>query len=168
MRYTSWDRSNPRAPILREEDDVRELAVFSGDAAVVSGERWSLKVDMKSGASMTLPDGRQFSARGNLKGGSSVEASVNGRKFVLVGESSRDWIIDDEAGEKVGQFTGARRGVRRAIVEFDGVGEPTDDEAIALSWFARLILESRQASAGIALISTLALLSIVAVLVWLY
>lgn len=166
MRYTSWDRSDPRAPILREEDGVRDLAVFTESTATVGGEQWALDVDPKSGASMTLPDGREFRARGNLKRGSLVEATVAERSFHLVGETSKDWVIEDADGEKVGQFTGAHRGVRRAIVEFDGEGEPTEEEAIALSWFARLILDAKQTNAGIALIVTMLLLTLVAVLVW--
>lgn len=167
MRYTSWDRSDARRPVLQEEDGVRTLAVFTDDTATVGDEKWRLDVEPKSGATMTLPDGREFRARGNFKRGSLVEVSVDGTEFSLVGETSKEWVIDDAAGEKVGQFTGAHRGVRKAIVEFDGDGEPTDEQAIALSYFARLILDSKQVNAGIALIVTMLLLTIVAILVWL-
>lgn len=166
MRYTSWDRSDARRPVLQEEDGVRTLAVFTENTATVGDEQWALDVDPKAGASMTLPDGREFRARGSLKRGSLVEATVAERSFNLVGETSKDWVIEDAAGEKVGQFTGAHRGVRKAIVEFDGEGEPTDEEAIALSWLARLILDNRQTNAGIALIVTMLLLTLVAVLAW--
>ena len=51
-----------------------------------------------------------------------------------------DWVILDPADEYVGQFTGARHGVRQPVVSFDK--ELPTDQAAFLSWIARELLMS--------------------------
>lgn len=164
MRYTSWDRSDREKPVLLEEDGPRQLGVFGEDVAEVDGEQWALSVDKQLGASMTLPDGREFSAHGRFNRDTNITATLDGHTFTFIGETSKEWIIEDASGDKVGQFTSAKRGVVKSIVEFDGDVEITEDEAIGLSWFARQILEERQGQSGVGLIALLVLLSIVAIL----
>lgn len=167
MRYTSWDRTDRDRPVLLEEDGLRELATFTDDHAEVAGERWEVSVDKKQGASLTLPDGREFLLYGDLTRDSQLRASLDGRTFALIGETSKEWIIDDADDEKVGQFTLAKHGVRKAIVEYDGDVSVSDEEAVALGFFARMILEQRTERTGVMLIATLVLLTIVAIAVFL-
>ena len=95
-------------------------------------------------------------------------ARVGEREFTLINESGKNWIIDDENGAKVAQFSGANRGVRRAIVEFDGEQSLSRDEIIALSFTARMILESRLSSSAVGIIATLLLCTVVAILAFLF
>ena len=102
---------------------------------------------------------------------SRLLARVGDREFTLVNESGKNWIIDDEDGNKIAQFTGANRGVRRAVLEFDAETEakPLErDEIIALSFAARMILESRLSSSAVGIIATLLLCTVVAILAFLF
>lgn len=167
MRYTSWDRTNRDRPVLVEEDGVRELAVFAADHAEVGGQKWGVSVDKDQGASLTLTDGREYLLYGNLARDSELRATLDGRTFTLIGETSREWIIDDAEGNKVGQFTAANHGVRRAVVEYDGDVAVSDEEAVGLGFFSRQILEHRTERAGVMLIAVLVLLTIVAIVTFL-
>lgn len=166
MEYTSWDRSDRAHPVLLEGEGPNQLGVFSDDTAQVDGEEWTLSADKELGASMVLPDGREYSAHGKFNRDKTINASLAGRTFTFIGESAKDWIIEDTDGEKVGQFTSANRGIVKSIVEFDGDVELSTDEAIGLSWFARKILEARQSQTGMILIVVLVLLSVAAILTW--
>ncbi|WP_454973542.1 hypothetical protein, partial [Corynebacterium propinquum] len=110
----------------------------------------------------------KLSVDGNLARAQRVLARVGEREFTLINESGKNWIIDDENGTKVAQFSGANRGVRRAIVEFDGEQSLSRDEIIALSFTARMILESRLSSSAVGIIATLLLCTIVAILAFLF
>lgn len=170
MHYTSWDREDTKKPRLLREGGPEELAVFDSkeNKADVAGETWQLSVDKDLGASATLADGREFRASGKLQKDKSLKVSLNGRSFEFINEAKNDWIVDDAESHKVAQFTGAKNGVRKAILEFEDDADFDTDEAVALSWFARLTLESRLDRSSVALISTLVLLTIVAVLVWVF
>lgn len=146
---------------------MRTLATFSDDHADVAGQRWEVSVDKNTGAQLTLPDGREYLLYGNLTKDSELRATLDGRTFNLVGETSKEWIIDDAESRKVGQFTLAQHGVRKAIVEYDGDVEISDEEAIGLGFFSRVVLEHRTERTGIMLIATLVLLSVVAVVTFL-
>ena len=66
--------------------------------------------------------------------------------FTLDNEARSDWVILDQAGEYVGQFSGANRGARQSRVSFDDTavasGAVSPNEAIYLSWVARQLLTS--------------------------
>ncbi|MDK8708784.1 hypothetical protein QP952_03705 [Corynebacterium pseudodiphtheriticum] len=195
MRYTSWDRNDRNTPVLLEEDGPNRLGVFSDELAQLDGANWQLQVEQSRGIEAVDAESSQLklSVEGNLARASRLLARVGEREFTLINESGKNWIIDDENGNKVAQFSGANRGVRRAILEFDGPtaagpaasgpagagvgasGEETRgaealsrDEIIALSFSARMILESRLSSSAVGIIATLLLCTIVAILAFLF
>ncbi|ERJ43616.1 hypothetical protein N579_08890 [Corynebacterium pseudodiphtheriticum 090104] len=195
MRYTSWDRNDRNTPVLLEEDGPNRLGVFSDELAQLDGANWQLQVEQSRGIEAVDAESSQLklSVEGNLARASRLLARVGKREFTLINESGKNWIIDDENGNKVAQFSGANRGVRRAILEFDGPtaagaaasgsagagvgasGEETRgaealsrDEIIALSFSARMILESRLSSSAVGIIATLLLCTIVAILAFLF
>lgn len=185
MRYTSWDRNDRNTPVLLEEDGPNRLGVFSDELAQLDGANWQLQVEQSRGIEAVDAESSQLklSVEGNLARASRLLARVGEREFTLINESGKNWIIDDENGNKVAQFSGANRGVRRAILEFDGPtaagaaasGAETRgaealsrDEIIALSFSARMILESRLSSSAVGIIATLLLCTIVAILAFLF
>ncbi|MDK8545232.1 hypothetical protein QP905_02700 [Corynebacterium pseudodiphtheriticum] len=174
MRYTSWDRNDRNAPVLLEEDGPNRLGVFSDELAqldgVNDGANWQLQVEQSRGIEAVDAESSQLklSVEGNLARASRLLAHVGEREFTLINESGKNWIIDDENGNKVAQFSGANRGVRRAILEFDGEQSLSRDEIIALSFSARMILESRLSSSAVGIIATLLLCTIVAILAFLF
>ena len=173
MRYTSWDRNDRNTPVLLEEDGPQRLGVFSDDAAKLDGARWQLQVEQSRGIDVVDAETTEskLAIDGNLARASRLLARVGDREFTLVNESGKNWIIDDEDGNKIAQFTGANRGVRRAVLEFDAETEakPLErDEIIALSFAARMILESRLSSSAVGIIATLLLCTVVAILAFLF
>jgi putative membrane protein len=170
MRYTSWDRNDRNAPVLLEEDGPNRLGVFSDELAQLDGANWQLQVEQSRGIEAVDAESSQLklSVEGNLARASRLLAHVGEREFTLINESGKNWIIDDENGNKVAQFSGANRGVRRAILEFDGEQSLSRDEIIALSFSARMILESRLSSSAGGIIATLLLCTIVAILAFLF
>lgn len=189
MRYTSWDRNDRNAPVLLEEDGPNRLGVFSDELAQLDGANdganWQLQVEQSRGIEAVDAESSQLklSVEGNLARASRLLARVGEREFTLINESGKNWIIDDENGNKVAQFSGANRGVRRAILEFDaptaagaaasgeearGAEALSRDEIIALSFSARMILESRLSSSAVGIIATLLLCTIVAILAFLF
>ena len=121
MRYTSWDRNDRNTPVLLEEDGPNRLGVFSDELAQLDGANWQLQVEQSRGIEAVDAESSQLklSVEGNLARASRLLARVGEREFTLINESGKNWIIDDENGNKVAQFSGANRGVRRAILEFD-------------------------------------------------
>ncbi|UQV57714.1 hypothetical protein L9H78_07660 [Corynebacterium pseudodiphtheriticum] len=174
MRYTSWDRNDRNAPVLLEEDGPNRMGVFSDELAQLDGANdganWQLQVEQSRGIEAVDAETSQLklSVEGNLARASRLFARVGEREFTLINESGKNWIIDDENGNKVAQFSGANRGVRRAILEFDGEQSLSRDEVIALSFSARMILESRLSSSAVGIIATLLLCTIVAILAFLF
>lgn len=174
MRYTSWDRNDRNAPVLLEEDGPNRLGAFSDELAQLDGANdganWQLQVEQSRGIEAVDAESSQLklSVEGNLARASRLFARVGEREFTLINESGKNWIIDDENGNKVAQFSGANRGVRRAILEFDGEQSLSRDEIIALSFSARMILESRLSSSAVGIIATLLLCTIVAILAFLF
>lgn len=170
MRYTSWDRNDRNTPVLLEEDGPNRLGVFSDELAQLDGANWQLQVEQSRGIEAVDAESSQLklSVEGNLARASRLLARVGEREFTLINESGKNWIIDDENGNKVAQFSGANRGVRRAILEFDGEQALSRDEIIALSFSARMILESRLSSSAVGIIATLLLCTIVAILAFLF
>lgn len=167
MKYTKWDRSDINHPKLVDGESQRVLATFDTEKSVaaVGDQQWQLDVDKQTGATATAGE-KKYEATGNLKRDRQVRVNLDGEEFVLLAETSKDWIVDDAAGAKIAQFTSANRGTREAIVEFEEPNSLREDRIIALSWFARLVREERLAGQGTALIATLALLTVVAVVVW--
>ena len=167
MHYTSWDRSDVDRPVLLAEGGPEVLARFGDTSADVAGERWTLNFDPETGAVATLLDAPVVTATANFKKDKSIPVSVGSRSFVLVNESSNNWIIDDENGTKVGQFSGGNNGVRKAILEFEGETDLPADVIVGLSWLTRLVLETRLSRSSMMVIATLALMSLVAILAFL-
>lgn len=192
MHYTSWDRTDRDNPKLLAHEGPEILGEFTESSAVVGGKQWELAVDEATGATATLEDGRVFSLPGNLKRDKRFEADLAGERFVFTNEWGKNWIVEDAQGHKVGQFTGNDNGVRKAILEFDtqdtlrtrkeseeAAGSARAEEAqlsdtvlpqeqaVALSWMARTILEFRLNSTAVAVIVCMALASVVAAVTWL-
>ncbi len=164
MHYTSWDRSDVERPVLLAEGGPEVLARFEKTSADVDGDRWTLNFDPETGAIATLLDAPVVTATANFKKDKSIPVSVGARSFVLVNESSNNWIIDDEDGNKVGQFSGSNNGVRKAILEFEGETDLPADVVVGLSWLIRLVLETRLSRSTMTVIATLAIMSLVAIL----
>lgn len=169
MHYTSWDRGDRDRPRLLAEEGPLELAVFDAAAekADVAGEVWELSYSKDLGATATLADGRVYRAAGKFPRDKQLKVSLNGHSFTLINENKNDWIVDDNHDHKIAQFTGAHHGVRKAILEFEGHAEDhglDSDDVVALSWFARLALESRMEQTANALIITLVILSVAGIL----
>lgn len=174
MHYTSWGKrerheGRQRIPLLIE-DGPEELGVFAEDTAAVGGGIWQLSRGKEGGARATLDDGRVFEAAGNLARDKRIEVSLAGRRFTFVNEARNDWIIDDADSLKIGQFSGGNNGVRRAILEFEeeASADLSDAERAGLSWFVRLILESRLGGSSWALLGTLAGFTIVGLLAFVF
>lgn len=168
MHYTSWDRSDTARPVLLAEGGPEVLAHFEKDSAEVDGQRWTLVFDRETGATATLIDAPVLTAEANFRKDKSIPVSVGNRNFVLVNESANNWIVDDEAGTKVAQFSGGNNGVRRAILEFEGETDLPMDAVVGLSWVARMILETRLSRTSMTVIATLVFMSVVAVLAFIF
>lgn len=175
MRYTSWGKreksgGQARIPLLIE-DGPEELGIFTEaepeGTAAVGGELWKLSFEKKRGAQATLPDGRVLDAPAHFGRDKRIEVSLDGRQYILVNERGNDWIIDDAAEQKVGQFSGSGNGVRRSILEFEPGADLSREEQIGLSWLVRLVLESRLGASSLALLWTLLLFTVVGLLAFL-
>lgn len=165
ISYTSWDRTDRETLVLVKEGGPAAYGRFSGNSAEISGTLWRLDVTKDLGASATLEDGRVMRIAGNLGRDKRLEASLDGRTFTFLNENGGNWIIEDVDESKVAQFSSKNSGVRESILEFDeDYKDLSDVEIIALSWFSRLILEANTKSKSVAIIATLVLMSIVAVL----
>lgn len=168
MHYVSWDRADREAPVLLVEEGPDALAKFTHERAeLTSGEVWEL-ITTPEGGAVAQRDGHELArADGSLRRDKQIPVTVEGRRYVLVAETSKNWIIDDAQGQKVGQFTSDHNGVRRAILEFEGETTLRTVDAIALAWVSRLVLEARKMINSTALIGFLVFLSVFIVLVWL-
>ncbi|WP_297851269.1 hypothetical protein [uncultured Corynebacterium sp.] len=168
MHYVSWDRADREAPVLLAEEGPNALAKFTHERAeLTSGEVWELITTPEGGAIARADDREVVRADGSLRRDKQIPVTVDGRRYVLVGETSKNWIIDDEQGQKVAQFTSDHNGVRRAILEFEGETQLAPVDIVALAWVSRLVLEARKMTNSKALIAFLVLLSVFIVLVWL-
>ncbi|SIS50270.1 hypothetical protein SAMN05444817_10968 [Corynebacterium appendicis CIP 107643] len=168
MHYVSWDRADREAPVLVVEDGPNALAKFTHERAeLTSGEVWQLVTTPEGGAVARADDGRDVvRADGSLRRDKQIPVTVGDRRYVLVAESSKNWIIDDEQGQKVAQFTSDHNGVRRSILEFEGETDLDRVDIVALAWVSRLVLEARKMINSTALIAFLVLLSVFIVAVW--
>lgn len=167
MHWVSWDRTDRDNPKLLAEAGPEVLAEFGPDSALVDGVRWDLAATPVSGA-VARVDGKELVKSGPWKGEREVPLMVDGRQYVLVNEDSADWIIDNAAGEKVAQFSGRNHGVRVANLEFEGETDLPLVDIVALAWVSRLALENKTMGSSKTLIATLVLLTIVAVLVFIF
>lgn len=164
MHYTSWDRSQTQRPLLLADAGPEEVAAFSDDAARVGSDTWTLDTD---NAVAVAGSGEEYRLDGDRKKDDRLTAKLGGRSVEFVNEKRSDWVVLDAEGEKIGQFSGANSGVRSAIVEFDGPVELSVPEIVAVSWFARLILEARLDKKTTGIIATLAAASVVAIIAFL-
>ena len=177
MHYTSWgDREKVdghREIPLFVEDGPEELGRFvvdgrgSASTAVVEDVEWRTEFSKDSGATATLPDGTVYQASGDFARGKEIDVRLGGRRLKLINENRNDWIVDDGNSTKLAQFSGAGHGVRRSILEFEDNAAAAGfsrSETAALSWFVRLLLESRLGASSLALIVTLVLFTIVGIL----
>lgn len=167
MHYVSWDRADREAPVLVVEDGPNALAKFTHERAeLTSGEVWQLITTPEGGAVARHDDRDVVRADGSLRRDKQIPVTVDDRRYVLVAETSKNWIIDDEQGQKVAQFTSDHNGVRRAILEFEGETDLAGVDIVALAWVSRLVLEARKMINSTALIAFLVLLSAFIVAVW--
>lgn len=167
MHYVSWDRADREAPVLVVEDGPNALAKFTQERAeLTSGEVWEL-ITTPEGGAVARHDGREVvRADGSLRRDKQIPVTVDERRYVLVAETSKNWIIDDAQGQKVAQFTADHNGVRRSILEFEGETDLAVVDIVALAWVSRLVLEARKMINSTALIAFLVLLSAFIVAVW--
>ena len=162
MHYTSWDRTDRENPRLLAEAGPDQLATFGQDTAAVGDETWALNAD-DTNATAASEAGDTYRLTGHARKDERLQADLAGRAVEFHNERRNDWVILDEQGEKIGQFSGANSGVRKAIVEFDGPATLTEKETVAVSWFARRRLEARLDKKSTGLIATLVVSTLVAV-----
>ncbi|WP_342318203.1 hypothetical protein [Corynebacterium mayonis] len=166
MHYVSWDRSDRANLKLLAEAGPVELGVFTEDHAQVGDQQWQLVVSPESGAVASRGGEEIVRARGSLKRDKQIPVVVEGRGYQLVAETSKNWIIDDASGQKVGQFTSDHNGVRKAILEFEGETTLPATDVAALAWVSREVLEVRKMINSNALIAFLVFLSVFVVIVF--
>jgi hypothetical protein len=168
VHYTSWDRTDTDAPVLLAEDGPTVLGRFTKEDASVDGQVWGLHFDKEKGAKATLPDGRVLDAPANFGRAKNIRATLGERTFTFINESSTNWIVEDEQGSKIAQFSGGGNGVRKAILEFEGETDLPVEDVAGLSWLARMVLESRLGRSSLVLIGTLAVMSVIAILAFIF
>lgn len=166
MHYTSWDRTDRTHPRLLADAGPEVLATFNDSVgtAEVGEATWGISKSADA-LEATLDDGRTFALTGDLSRGKTLDADLAGRRYTVVAETSREFIIDDADSNKVAQFTSKNSGVRRALLEFEHDDFLPIDDVVALSWFTRQILEARLEPRNNALLITLVALSVIALLV---
>lgn len=167
MHYVSWDRTERDTPKLLAEAGPEVLGVFQENRASVNGEIWELTATPEVGAVATRGGEEIVRAYDPLRRGERVRVGIEGREYTMVGETSRNWVIDDADGNKVAQFTRENSGVRKAILEFEGETSLPLTDIVGLAWVSRELLEARQVGAANAVIATLTVLSAVALAVFL-
>ena len=168
MHYVSWDRTNRDEPKLLAEAGPDVLATFTHDSAQLEGDTWDLIPSPESGAVAKDSTGREIvRVDGSLKRDKHLTVHVDGAPYAIVGETSKNFIIDDADGQKVAQFTSDHNGVRKAILEFEGETTLPYTHIVALAWASRMVLEARKMVNSTALIGFLAFLSVFIILVWL-
>ena len=163
-----------RIPVIAEGAEVAEYVRVGPEEAIATAQgAWDLDVVGEGRLVATLPDGRVFTAggkdRSKLSRAKKIDVDLGGdRTIFVVCEGAQNYVIEDERGGKLGQFTGANRGVRTAEIQYDtdaGRALP-DEEKIFLSWVARRVLEYRMISST--WILTICLLLLIAYLVWVW
>ncbi|MDO5731632.1 hypothetical protein [Corynebacterium sphenisci] len=182
VSWQSWSLGERRdsggrevTPILAEDREVAEYARVGGEESIATAEgAWALDAaDGRLGA--TLPDGRAFVAEAADKPRFSRAKRITvdfgegaGEPLTILCESQQHYVIEDAAGAKLGQFTGASHGVRRAEIQYDtpaGRALP-EERKVFLSWVARRVLEARMVSTTWVL--TLVLLLLIAYLAYIW
>lgn len=132
-----------------------QFATLEGD----SPEKIDLVFNGKGGAKADRPNGASFSAHPNKQRFSrsdEIMLDLGQRSLRMVNEAKSDWVIEDQDGTKLGQFSGANHGVRHVIVEMESDAELTPVEAAFVAWIARLTLEEKLVSTTWVLTMTLA------------
>ncbi|WP_295626727.1 hypothetical protein [uncultured Corynebacterium sp.] len=181
VRWESWrlgdevkDGDEVRIPVTAEGAEVAEYVRVGPEEAIATAEgAWDLDVVGDGNLVATLPDGRVFTASGKdrpkLARAKSIDVDLGAdRHLAVICEGAQNYVIEDAHGVKLGQFTGANRGVRAAEIQYDtdeGRALP-DEEKIFLTWVARRVLEFRMVSST--WILTICLLLLIAYLVWVW
>lgn len=160
MHYVSWDRTERDVPKLLAEGGPEVLGTFAHDRAQVGGEQWELSAHPEAGAIATRGGEEIVRAAGSLKRAKRIDVVIDGQRYALVPENSKEWIVDDANGNKVAQFTQDHNGVRKAILEFEGETDLPLTQIAGLAWVTRVVLESRKMVNSTALIAFLAFLSV--------
>ena len=114
---------------------------------------------LEGGAKADRPNGASFSAHPNKQRFSrsdEIMLDLGQRSLRMVNEAKSDWVIEDQDGTKLGQFSGANHGVRHVIVEMEPDAQLTPVEAAFVAWIARLTLEEKLVSTTWVLTMTLA------------
>lgn len=181
VRWESWRLGDEvksgdevRVPVTAEGAEVAEYVRIGPEEAIATAAgAWDLDVVGDGRLVATLPDGRVFTAGGKdrpkLSRSKKIDVDLGGdRHLYVICESSQNYVIENADGGKLGQFTGANRGVRAAEIQYDtpeGRALP-DEEKIFLTWVARRVLEARMVSTT--WILTVCLLLLIAYLVWVW
>lgn len=170
MHYVSWDRTDRDNPTLLNESGPEVLATFTPHSAELNldgaTEHWDIVQLPEAGAVAKRGDLEVVRTTNSLKRDRQIAVHIDGRGYLLVAETSKNWIIDDAQGEKVGQFTSDHNGVRKSILEFEGETTLPPIDIVGLAWISRLVLESRKMVNTTGLIALLLFTSIFIVAVW--
>jgi len=96
-----------------------QFATLEGD----SPEKIDLVFNGKGGAKADRPNGASFSAHPNKQRFSrsdEIILDLGQRSLRMVNEAKSDWVIEDQDGTKLGQFSGANHGVRHVAENAHG------------------------------------------------
>jgi len=110
-----------------------QFATLEGDSL----EKIDLVFNGKGGAKADRPNGASFSAHPNKQRFSrsdEIMLDLGQRSLRMVNEAKSDWVIEDQDGTKLGQFSGANHGVRHVIVEMEPDAQLTPVEAAFVAW----------------------------------
>lgn len=191
VTWESWklgpvrkDGNKSKNSILRDDTEVAEYVQVGPEEAIGTAKGvWDLDVLENGRLMATLPDNRVFTAAGvdrprlvrakklDVEFGTSEEVLLEDDTpggVRIVCESSQNYVIEDMEGHKLGQFSGAKRGVITAEIQYDtkrGKALP-EDHKIFLTWVSRRVLDARQV--GSTWIMTVMLLLLIAYLAYVW
>lgn len=191
VTWESWtlgplrkDGDKSKNSVLRNGEHVAEYVRVGPEEAIgTESGVWDLDVLDNGRLLATLPDGRVFTAAGvdkpKLVRAKKLEVEFGRNDEVLledttpdgvqiICESSSNYVIEDLEGHKLGQFSGAKRGVVSSEIQYDtkrGKALP-EDYKIFLTWVARRVLDARQV--GSSWIMTVMFLLLIAYLAYVW
>lgn len=139
----------------------------------IDGVAWNLSTS-PAGVTMSNGEGRQLSAHpeGKAKLGRAERIVVDdgSHRLRLINEYSTNWVVEDSEGVKIGQFTGFHSGVRDVEVDLSECPadrHPSRESLVLVAWLAKYVLERKLEVRSTIFIAVLAILTVVALLVFL-
>lgn len=177
MENLIWGSRNTKGRVtsMNLMSGGEDIATFVEDSkaktqyATIADEQIRLELTSNGSAEAKLPNGATYDAHPNKSSfgrSSEIMLDLGKRSLRMVNESKSDWVIEDQDGTKLGQFTGANHGVRHVVVEMEPDAELNPTEAVFVAWVARLVLEEKMLSTT--WILTLSLAALTPFIIWVF